>query len=192
MVTMSTPGHLRASDAEREAAVAQLREHAAAGRLTMDELDERSAAAYAARTVGELASLVADLPPPAPLPAPPRRAPGVRGYGTLPFTYEWELRITPARAMTEALRHIAPALHAQGYELVDKREGRLVFGYSYRPGWAYVVAILLFPFGLIALVARNEERITLDFDPLPRGRARIVAHGRAPRRVRQAFAELVA
>jgi len=45
---------------------------------------------------------------------------------------------------------------------------------------------------LIALVARNEERITLDFDPLPRGRARIVAHGRAPRRVRQAFAELVA
>jgi len=54
------------------------------------------------------------------------------------------------------------------------------------------VAILLFPFGLIALVTRNEERITLDFDPLPRGRARIVAHGRAPRRVRQAFAELVA
>ena len=94
--------------------------------------------------------------------------------------------------MTEALRHIAPALNGQGYELVDKREGRLVFAYSYRPGWAYVVAILLFPFGLIALVARNEERITLDFDPLPRGRARIVAHGRAPRRVRQAFAELVA
>ena len=89
MVTMSTPGHLRASDAEREAAVAHLREHAAAGRLTMDELDERSAAAYAARTLGELARLVADLPAPAPPPAPPRRAPGVRGYGTLPFTYEW-------------------------------------------------------------------------------------------------------
>jgi len=192
MRTMSSSADLRASDAERETTVAHLREHAAEGRLTIEELDDRSAQAYAARTVGQLARLVADLPPPVPAPVPARRAPGVRGYGTLPFTYEWELAITPARAMTEALRHIAPALHRQGYELVDKREGRLVFAYAYRPGWAYVVAIVLFPFGLIALIARNEERITLDFDPLPRGRARIVAHGRAPRRVRQAFAELVA
>ena len=49
---MSSSGDLRASDAEREAAVAHLREHGAAGRLTMDELDDRSARAYAARTVG--------------------------------------------------------------------------------------------------------------------------------------------
>jgi len=106
MVTMSTPGHLRASDAEREAAVAHLREHAAAGRLTMDELDERSAAAYAARTLGELASLVADLPAPAPPPAPPRRAPGVRGYGTLPFTRlpDGTACVSPTGAPGEILR----------------------------------------------------------------------------------------
>jgi hypothetical protein len=45
---------MRASDAERERAVARLRDAAAAGRLTIDELDERTAVAYAARTVGEL------------------------------------------------------------------------------------------------------------------------------------------
>lgn len=55
------PG-LRASDAEREAFVAQLREHGAAGRLDVDELEQRIGAAYAARTHGELGELLADLP----------------------------------------------------------------------------------------------------------------------------------
>jgi hypothetical protein len=53
---------LRASDAEREAVVARLREHGAAGRLDVDELEERVGAAYAARTHGELARLLDDLP----------------------------------------------------------------------------------------------------------------------------------
>jgi hypothetical protein len=53
---------LRASDAEREQAVAALREHAAAGRLTMDELDERAQAAFAARTRQDLRALLHDLP----------------------------------------------------------------------------------------------------------------------------------
>ena len=53
---------LRASDADRESTVAQLREHGAAGRLDVDELEQRIGAAYAARTHGELAALLADLP----------------------------------------------------------------------------------------------------------------------------------
>jgi hypothetical protein len=53
---------LRASDAERDAVVAQLREHGGAGRLSIEELDERIAAALAAPTRRDLAALVADLP----------------------------------------------------------------------------------------------------------------------------------
>jgi Domain of unknown function (DUF1707)/2TM domain len=53
---------VRASDAEREATVALLREHGAAGRLGVDELEQRVGAAYEARTRGDLAALVADLP----------------------------------------------------------------------------------------------------------------------------------
>jgi hypothetical protein len=48
---------LRASDADRERTVAALRHHAAIGRLTIDELDERSERAYAATTLGELGTL---------------------------------------------------------------------------------------------------------------------------------------
>ena len=59
---------LRASDGDREAVATQIREHFAAGRLDQAELDERLSAAYAARTVGELERLRADLPalPPSP------------------------------------------------------------------------------------------------------------------------------
>ena len=52
----------RASDAEREATVTRLREAAAEGRLTVEELTERIDAAYAASTLDELEPLTADLP----------------------------------------------------------------------------------------------------------------------------------
>lgn len=53
---------VRASDAEREAVVGELRAHAAAGRLTVEELGERVAAALTAQTRGDLSRLTADLP----------------------------------------------------------------------------------------------------------------------------------
>ena len=53
---------MRAGDADRERLVEQLREHHAAGRLTLDEFDERMQKAYAAKTYGELRTLTRDLP----------------------------------------------------------------------------------------------------------------------------------
>ena len=54
----------RASDTEREATVAHLREAAAEGRLDVEELVDRIDAAYAATTRAELEPLTADLPAP--------------------------------------------------------------------------------------------------------------------------------
>jgi hypothetical protein len=59
---MADDGDLRASDEQRDHAAAEIREHFAAGRLTDEELSDRLQAAYAARTVGELEALTADLP----------------------------------------------------------------------------------------------------------------------------------
>lgn len=74
-----------ASNADRERAVDVLRSGYGEGRLEKPEFDRRVARAYAARTVGELSLLVADLPqgpapfpsaaqpvPPAFVPLPPR------------------------------------------------------------------------------------------------------------------------
>ncbi|GLW62136.1 hypothetical protein Arub01_03800 [Actinomadura rubrobrunea] len=54
---------LRASDADRERVAAVLREALADGRLTVEEHAERTERAYAARTLGELTGLTADLVP---------------------------------------------------------------------------------------------------------------------------------
>src|ERR1700742_2901867 len=72
------PQNLRASDADRERVAEVLREAAGDGRLTMDELDERLDAVYAAKTYAELEPITHDLPDagaahaPAPSPAAPR------------------------------------------------------------------------------------------------------------------------
>ena len=68
-------GDLRASDADREAVVRRLHDAVVTGLLTMEECDERVAAAYAARFVRDLPPLTADLPPTAP---PALVAPGWR------------------------------------------------------------------------------------------------------------------
>jgi hypothetical protein len=54
---------VRVSDAEREGAAVALREHAVAGRLTLEELSERLDEVYAARTREELERVERELPP---------------------------------------------------------------------------------------------------------------------------------
>jgi hypothetical protein len=53
---------IRASDQDREVVVSTLRDAYTAGRLTLEEFDERTSAAYASRTWGELRKLTEDLP----------------------------------------------------------------------------------------------------------------------------------
>jgi uncharacterized protein DUF1707/cell wall-active antibiotic response 4TMS protein YvqF len=64
---------LRVSDEDRERAVLALRDGAAAGRLTFDELAQRAELAYTAVSRGELEQLVADLPGEAPAASLPDR-----------------------------------------------------------------------------------------------------------------------
>jgi hypothetical protein len=53
---------LRVSDTERDRVVELLSDHAAVGRLTLAELEERAQKAYDAKTRGELEALTRDLP----------------------------------------------------------------------------------------------------------------------------------
>jgi hypothetical protein len=64
---------MRVADADREQFVEALRQHHVDGRLTAEELADRTERAYAARTFGDLDALATDLPPvrrPAGAPAP--------------------------------------------------------------------------------------------------------------------------
>jgi hypothetical protein len=69
---------IRASDADRERVTARLRDHYAEGRLTSEELDERTSAALHAKTFGDLRRVMADLPDPVLV---PQDGPGLQPAG---------------------------------------------------------------------------------------------------------------
>ena len=80
------PGYnVRVGDADREAVAAQLREHYADGRLTLEELNERLDQVFAAKTKADLNTVMRDLPqamPPGPgLPYAGTGWPGQPGPG---------------------------------------------------------------------------------------------------------------
>src|SRR5579872_3240033 len=82
---MATEHVIRASDSDREQTVEALRGQFTEGRLTLEEFDERTSAAYEAKTWTDLRSLTSDLPVrlrlgPASAPGP-AAAPGPVGLG---------------------------------------------------------------------------------------------------------------
>lgn len=101
---------VRASDAEREAALRALSAHYADGRLEHAEFDQRADAALAARTRDDLLALFADLPGPKPVPSPADEQ--VRA-GRRPSTADTadRLRARPAASGNAALV-LVPALLA--------------------------------------------------------------------------------
>jgi hypothetical protein len=88
-----TPGNnVRVGDADREAVAAQLREHYADGRLTLEELNERIDQTFAAKTKADLNTVVRDLPQALPAGA---QGPGWRGSawpGSMANQSSWDDR----------------------------------------------------------------------------------------------------
>jgi uncharacterized protein DUF1707 len=123
---MASDHVIRASDRDRDAVVATLRDAYTAGRLTLEEFDERTTAAYAGKTWGELRRLTEDLPaqpilgadvpgrrtgtPGRPLPTLPAHPPrinqsggspqrhGRRGGALLPFLMVWVILMLVSRS----------------------------------------------------------------------------------------------
>lgn len=157
---------IRASDAERDRIASVLRDHAAAGRLTLDELDERLGRAYAAATRAELEELVADMPLGEAQPVPGR---GRRIFwpGIAPFHERRHLRASCSEAYAQALREMVPRMGIAGFQLVeDVAPRRLTF------------------------VDTGGLRVTVMFHPAAGGGTEVSAFGLARRAVRKAFARL--
>jgi hypothetical protein len=162
------PGHVRASDGERNRIADELRVHCAEGRFDIDELELRLERAMTAATVRELAELVADLPAlpaPGPPPEPPAAVrlgpPGIR-----PFTQRIEIPAPMYRVRRLTLDSLASGLNGIGYELITQSPETLYFQRS------------------------AKERVTIELEPHGPGRTTMIVHGRAARRVRKQFAQL--
>ena len=112
---------MRIGDAERDAAAADLGEHFTAGRLTLEELHERLEAVFAAKTFGQLARIMSDLPGPGRLPGLARLARQQPAPGT------------PARPWTPAY----PPGYGWGGEWTISPRGPAVGSTraGFQPGW---------------------------------------------------------
>lgn len=145
-----------ASHADRERAVDVLRAGYGEGRLEKDEFDKRVERAYGARTVGELALLVSDLPlgpvpQPAPFTAVPRTflpAPRPRANGKAVGAAVCGLLCVPTFGFTGI-----PAVilgHAARAEIERTGEGGdglaltgLVFGWLSIAAWSILMTLLI-------------------------------------------------
>ncbi len=129
---------LRLSDAERELAVSDLKEHCAAGRLTLEELPDRVASVYRATTYGELAEAMAGLPDLPSVPSsPPARRKSRRPWfpGRAPFLQTLEVVQPPEDVLAKALKNVAPSLTRFGFEIAVIERDRIIFERSFaRPG----------------------------------------------------------
>ncbi|HVV19705.1 MAG TPA: DUF1707 domain-containing protein [Pseudonocardiaceae bacterium] len=100
---MTNADEMRASDADREKVVQALQGQVGEGRLTLPEFEERSGAAYTAKTIGDLRVLTKDLPvdPLAPPPGPTH--PWEQPF-PLPSIPPWAQRTFPQRPLPPARR----------------------------------------------------------------------------------------
>jgi hypothetical protein len=185
---MPVADHTRASDTERERVALRLASAASVGRLTVEELEERTAAALAASTRGELSALLDDLPE---LPRTPgrqaRRLPWLPGRTA--FSARWRGPEDPRRAGADILELLVPVFARDGYVLVERTGERLVLERAVRPAWTILAAVLLFPIGLIALTYERSDLVTIDMIAHD-DHTVAVAHGVAPLAIRRGLADL--
>jgi len=184
---------VRASDADREAAVEALRANHFAGRLTSEEFEQRIERAYAAKTQEELADLTADLPISRPArlgeeEARPARKPFFPGQRS--FSVSFEVGRYPEDVIEEATRVVAPRLIRYGYRMEPSQPRQLIFTLP-RSIWP-LAALLIFPFGLIGLlfVRWDESQVVFTTRESRPGRTEVEVFGVAPLTVRRAMVEL--
>ena len=155
----------RAGDTERERAARLLREHCSEGRLDFDELDTRIEATYSAKTRRELDALLADLPET----TQERHVADARLWwpGVTVFHVERQLQSPPSSAYQDALRAIVPRMAIAGFHLRSEIPPRRLDFQA--------------PDGLF---------VGLQLHTAADGGTDLAAFGRAPRKVRKAFANL--
>lgn len=172
--------HLRAGDADRDRAVAELHGHHAAGRLEDGEFEQRVAAAYAAVTWGQLTELFDDLPSAAAARAPSATAyaPAVTQQAVLPAhvlrgavdsgdSVSMVVPGPPAAVADALIVQVGPLVAADRYRLTARSAHRITYTRSRIPRWAIVAAVLLPLPGVLFLLIR--QHVDLHLDLLPAG-----------------------
>lgn len=160
---MNDQDHLRAGNAEREAVVRQLNEAFSEGRLDVGELEERVSKAYAAKTLGDLRPLTADLPAayrvedpvavagPAPAPSPLEPGRSARPGRSGREVRRWDRRERALRRGTVASWLSASLVNLGIWAAVCVGSAHWVY-----PWWIWVAG----PWGAVILAGEVARRVS--------------------------------
>ena len=174
---------MRVSGVDREVAVETLREHYVAGRLGVDEFTDRVERAYAARSAVELDDVTRELP------TERRAAPARRKPWLLPGNESFAVRIhvpkPPEQAIGDIVGDIFMPLAGTGSKPREEDSTRRVFARTHHPPWTFLAAVLLFPFGLFALMYREDSQVVVSVASAEHGLTAVDVYGTAPLAVRR-------
>jgi hypothetical protein len=92
----------------------------------------------------------------------------------------------PDTVRREALTSLTEPLGRYGYVLTTESELGLTFARTYRPWWVWVLAVVIFPIGLLFLFATDTATVTVVLEPEESGTLVRVAGVGEPK-VSQAF-----
>lgn len=102
------------------------------------------------------------------------------------FSREMTTPKAPSTVLTECLQEWNGPLGDYGYSLTTQTDRSLTYNRTYRSWAVWVVCVLLFPIGLLALLVRSQAPITATITPED-DQTRVFVAGRAPHGLRQAF-----
>lgn len=77
------------------------------------------------------------------------------------FIHQVALGAQAETAGAQMFDRIIPVLVQDGYAMVAQGGNTTVFEHRFMPAWTVLVAIFLFPFGLVALLARRRETVVV-------------------------------
>jgi hypothetical protein len=81
------------------------------------------------------------------------------------FSRDIQTSKPPDAVRTEALTSLTRPLAGYGYVLTTESESGLTFARQYRPWWVWVLAVVIFPVGLLFLFAPSTATVTVILEP---------------------------
>jgi hypothetical protein len=91
--------------------------------------------------------------------------------------------------LTDAHQAVTVPLARHGYALDSQTDASLIYVCTYRPWYVILIAIVLFPIGLLALLHVERAYITITFEQ-DGGTTHMVMSGEGSKKVREAFETL--
>jgi Protein of unknown function (DUF2510) len=105
------------------------------------------------------------------------------------FQHQFLMPRPPGEASRTLIEAMNPAMSMDGFAVSGQTPDSTIYTARQTPAWCVVLAVVLFPIGLLFLLNKREATVTVRFVP-ERGGTRVIAAGIGSDRLRELFGTL--